>query len=142
MLVAGALALCSGLTLLLLLILQLSGVVAAFDRQLCALIESRLGESLSQAVPGLVLWLVAVTFAVLAPLVLLHCPRAWQRWLLWGASLVVIALWAPVLGLAAHRPEISLVFSAALISGALSLMQHAWLRRTFPGMTPSDHEAS
>lgn len=139
---AGAVALCAGLTLVILVGLHQAGGIGALDQRLAAALEARLGESLDQELPELLCWSVAALIAVALPLVLLLCSRGWQRWVLWLSVVVVLAVWAPVLGLAAYRPEMALVLMAAVISGLLSLIQLAWLQRKAPALTSHDHEAS
>lgn len=139
---AGAVALCAGLTLVILFGLQQAGGIEALDQRLTQAIETRLGESLDRELPELLHWSVAALIAVALPLVLLLCSRAWQCWVLWLSVVVVLAVWAPVLGLAAYRPELVLVLMAAVISGLLSLIQLAWLQRKAPDPTSPDHEAS
>jgi hypothetical protein len=75
-----------------------------------------------KSLPDGVLWLAAVIFAFGLAFVILGTPGTWRRVVLWVTSLVLIAGWAPVLGLAAHAPEIGGPFIAALWSGACALV--------------------
>lgn len=75
-------------------------------------------KSLPDGVP----WLAAVIFAFGLAFVILNSPGTWRRVVLWVTTLVLIAGWAPVLGLAAHAPEIAGPFIAALWSGVCALV--------------------
>ena len=68
------------------------------------------------------LWLGTAGVAYGLALAMLGVPGTWRRLVLWFTTLVLVAAWAPVLGLAAHAPEIAAPLIAALWSGACALV--------------------
>jgi hypothetical protein len=56
---------------------------------------------------------------------MLATPGGWRRFVLWITSVVLVSAWAPVLSLAAHAPEISAPWIAAVWSGVCALVYTA-----------------
>lgn len=75
-----------------------------------------------KSLPDGLLWLAAAFFAFGLAFVILSTPGTWRRVVLWLTTLVLVAGWAPVLGLAAHAPQIGGTFIAALWSGVCALV--------------------
>jgi len=119
-----------GCTILLLLVLAtLIGWIARLDSLLTAWMGDVMGESFAHRLPGALSWLLTIAIAFGMPALLLNCRYGWQRITIWLAGIAVFALWAPVLCLAAHRPEISLVWLAAASAGLLVSLQLFWVSR-------------
>lgn len=75
-----------------------------------------------KAVPQWAQWLVTVLFAFGLSFAILNIPGTWRRVMVWLTALLVVAGWAPVLGLAAHAPEIAAPLIATLWSGVCALV--------------------
>jgi len=111
----------------------LSGWIETCDRWLGQWLGALMGEEFVQALPDAVGWLIASVVAFGLPALILSCRHSWQRLTVWIASMVVLALWAPVLALAAHRPEISMAWLAAAVVGPLVTLHLYWIaRKTSP----------
>ena len=83
------------------------------------------GSGLSQPVREIskeVLWLAAGFMAFLLAAVLLNIPGMWRRILVWGITIALTFFWAPVLLLAAYKPEIGVVLVAVLWSGFCAMV--------------------
>lgn len=115
--------------LLLLLVSTLLGWIDQLDGLLEAWMGGLMGEGFEHRVPAAVSWLLTIAVAFGLPALLLSCHHGWQRITLWLASVAVLALWVPVLGLAAHRPEVSLVWLAAAGAGLLVAGHLYWITR-------------
>ena len=72
--------------------------------------------------PAWGLWLGTALIAYGLALAMLGVPGTWRRLVLWFTTLVLVVVWAPVLGLAAHAPEIAAPLIAGLWSGACALL--------------------
>jgi hypothetical protein len=59
---------------------------------------------------------------VAASVAILEVAGTWRRLILWFTTLILVAAWAPVLGLAAHVPAVSAPFIAVLWSGICALL--------------------
>ncbi len=115
-----ATALLHGSTIMLLLLAgTMMGWPAHLDDILGDWLASVMDEDFVHEVPAAILWLMAVLIAFGLPLLMLCCSHGWQRMTVWIASLAVLGLWAPVLCLASHRPEISMSCVAAAVAGLL-----------------------
>ena len=75
-----------------------------------------------KALPEWITWLAAVLFAFGLAFAILSVPGTWRRFVLWITAVVVVAGWAPVLGLAAHAPDIAAPFIATVWSGVCALV--------------------
>lgn len=83
------------------------------------------GSGLSQPVREIskeVWWLASGFLAFLLAAVLLNIPGMWRRFLVWGITIALTFFWAPVLLLAAYKPDISLVMVAVLWSGFCAMV--------------------
>jgi hypothetical protein len=80
------------------------------------------GADFPKSLPVWLLWLATLGFAFGLSFALLNISGTWRRLVLWVTALVLIAGWAPVLGLAAHAPEIGAPWIAALWSGVCALV--------------------
>lgn len=63
------------------------------------------------------LWGGSAFLAFLLPAVILNVPCLWRRLVIWGFTFALTLTWAPVLLLAAHKPEIGVTLVAILWSG-------------------------
>lgn len=118
----GAVILVGGVSLAVVGALQLAGQVDRWNLWLCDAIELMLGEALSQRLPTWSWWVLAALFAFGLPALLLPIACAWKRWTIWLVASGLMVLWAPVLGLASHRPELILPWIATACSGLLVLL--------------------
>ncbi len=93
-------------------------------------IASLVGQALQQdgptafpkVLPAWGQWLGTALIAYGLALAMLGVPGTWRRLVLWITTLVLVASWAPVLGLAAHAPAIAGPLIAAVWSGACALV--------------------
>lgn len=115
--------------LIALIMATLTGAIHKLDALLEAGMSGLMGEQFVHSLPSAVAWLLAIVIAFGMPALLLNCRQGWQRVTLWFVSIIVIALWAPVLCLAAYRPEISLVWLAVVASGLLVTVHLYWAAR-------------
>ena len=97
----------------------MTGWLAQIDGMLAAWMEDVMDETFARSLPSALPWLMAVLVAFGLPMLLLCCRHSWQRLTIWIASLAVLALWAPVLCLASHAPDISMSWLAAALAGLL-----------------------
>jgi hypothetical protein len=84
----------------------LSGLDAAVARGMAEALRQPPDAAFPHALPGWGLWAGTAGAALGLAWAMLSVPGAWRRVVLWASTLVVIAAWAPVLALAAHRPVI------------------------------------
>jgi Mg2+/citrate symporter len=111
----------SALSFLLVAGLHFLGLLEKANTELADALSKRIHTVFPQALPPLGIWLATLALVLGLTFTLLCVPRAWQRTILWITSLVIIAGWAPVLGLAAHKPEIAAPWIAALWSGMCAM---------------------
>ena len=102
--------------------LSVLGLIDPLDQMVSRLVGQGGSVVFPKSLPDGVLWLVAVIFAFGLAFVILSTPGTWRRVVLWLTTMVLIAGWAPVLGLAAYAPEIGGPFIAALWSGVCALV--------------------
>lgn len=98
--------------------------------------------SFPKTVPAWLLWLAAILLALALAFSILCVPGTWRRLVIWITAVMMVASWAPVLGLAAHVPEIAAPFVATLWSGVCALIyagSHRMACDPFPSNEP--HEA-
>ena len=97
-------------------------VDAAIAGLLCRALHQDAAAGFPKALPTWALWLATAMLAYGLTLAMLGVPGTWRRLVLWLTTLVLVAAWAPVLGLAAHAPDIAAPLVAALWSGACALV--------------------
>lgn len=90
-----------------------------------------------KALPAWVPWLVSVVLAFALAFAILSVPGTWRRFGLWITTVVLIAGWAPVLGLAAHFPAIGGPLVAVLWAGVCAMV-YAGNHRMPVDETPAD----
>ncbi|MDH4444476.1 MAG: hypothetical protein QE267_05035 [Akkermansiaceae bacterium] len=112
----------SALSILLAAGLQFLGLLEKVNTELADALSRRLHAGFPQTLPPLGIWLTTLALVFGLTFTLLNVPRAWQRTILWITLLVIIAGWAPVLGLAAHQPEIAAPLIAVLWSGTCAMI--------------------
>jgi hypothetical protein len=95
---------------------------AAITGLLCQILQHDGPAEFPKFLPQWVLWLGTALIAYGLALVLLSVSGAVRRTVLWLTTLLLVAAWAPVLGLAAHAPEVAAPLVAALWSGACALV--------------------
>jgi hypothetical protein len=78
-------------------------------------------ETFPKQLPEAVIWIAAWIFAFGVAWTVLAVPGHMRRWLLWFATLFMVLAWAPVLSLAAHRPDVAAPFIATLWSGLCAM---------------------
>ena len=111
----------SALSILLAAGLHFLGLLEKANTALADALSKQLNVGFPKALPPLGIWLATLALAFGLTSALLRVPRAWQRTILWITSLVIIAGWAPVLGLAAHKPDIAAPWITALWSGICAM---------------------
>jgi len=95
---------------------------AAIAALLSQVLQHEGSAAFPKALPPWVLWLGTALLAYGLALAMLGVPGTWRRLVLWLTAMILVAAWAPVLGLAAHAPEIAAPLVATLWSGACSLV--------------------
>lgn len=99
------------------------GLLERANRQVAAWVmvpkgpNSLPGEDFPNQLPVWAVWAATVVATVFVSVAILSTPGWERRLLLWFASLLLVAAWAPVLSLAAFAPEISAVFVATSWAG-------------------------
>jgi len=95
---------------------------AAIASRLSRAIQPESAAAFPKALPSWALWLGTAVVAYGLALAMLAVPGTWRRLVLWFTTLGLVTAWAPVLGLAAHAPEIAAPFIAAVWSGTCALV--------------------
>jgi hypothetical protein len=97
------------------------GVSARLDGWLAARLLEATGQAAAagfpKALPAWALWSGTTVLAFGLAGAMLTVAGSWRRVVLWLTTLALIAAWAPVLALAAHAPQVSAAFTAALWAG-------------------------
>ena len=97
--------------------LELLGFLERINQAIAGFVSRGGAEKFSKHLPEAVTWVAAWIFAFgLAWAVLAVAGHA-RRLFLCFATLFMVLAWAPVLSLAAHRPDVAAPFIAALWSG-------------------------
>lgn len=102
------------------------------------------GQATPKSLPAWLPWLAAVAFAFALALAILSVPGTWRRVVLWVTAVVAVAGWAPVLGLAAHAPDIAAPLVATVWSGVCAVVyarNHRMACDRKPVLTEEPHEA-
>ena len=118
---AGAVLVVGGLTMLLLLTMELGGILDALDGRLRDFFSVRMGETFPHQLSLGLRWSVAAAVAFLLPASMLAVVPGWRRCLLAFGCTLIMLVWAPVLCLTAHQPQVSVVVSAAAIAAVVVL---------------------
>ncbi len=98
------------------------GILEQVNRMISNTVSQGKWMVFPNALPAWVLWLAAVLFAFGLAFSILNVPGTWRRVMLWITAVLVVAGWAPVLGLAAYAPEIAAPLIATLWSGLCALV--------------------
>lgn len=126
--VAATAAAISGMALLLVAGLSLLDIPQSLGRMIAGWVDCGGNESFPNHLPPGLVWLVAVlvSFGLASAMLAVSCH--WQRWVLGVSSLVLMAMWAPVLALAAYVPDVGVPWIAtawaAVSAMAVALRQH------------------
>jgi hypothetical protein len=78
-------------------------------------------EKFSKQLPEATIWIATWIFAFGLAWAILAVPGHARRWFLWIATLFMVLAWAPVLSLAAHRPDVAAPFIATFWSGLCAI---------------------
>ncbi|MFT3989856.1 MAG: hypothetical protein QM680_00460 [Luteolibacter sp.] len=98
------------------------GVISRLNDRVAGLLEQSGVHHFPRELPPWSVWLATAVIAYGLAAVILEVPCAWRRAILWVTTVLLVLGWAPVLGLAAHQPEISMPLVAALWSGLCALV--------------------
>lgn len=130
------------LSVLLVAGLGLLGILDQVDLTISNIVSQGKWMAFPKALPAWALWLATVLFAFGLSFTILNVPGTWRRVMLWITAVLVVAGWAPVLGLAAYAPEVAAPLIATLWSGLCALV-YAGNHRMPCDATPSNqiHEA-
>jgi hypothetical protein len=121
--------------------LQMLGWLQRLNAEIARLVASTDNDSFQKTLPDRGVWLAAAVFALGLALAILGTPGHARRAILWISTLVVVTAWAPVLGLAAHAPNIAAPWIATLWSGACAMVyasQHHMACDPQPNSTADD----
>lgn len=78
--------------------------------------------SIHKALPGWMVWSVAVLLSFGLSLSMLTVAGTWRRVVLWVSAVILVAAWGPVLALAAHAPQVAAPWVAVTWAGLCSLV--------------------
>jgi len=95
---------------------------AAAARLLSRAIQPEGAAGFAKTLPIWAPWLATALLSYALAFAMLGVPGTWRRLVLWFTTLGLVAAWAPVLGLAAHAPQIAAPLLATLWSGACTLV--------------------
>jgi hypothetical protein len=112
----------SGLSLALAAGLELTGLLATLNAHIARIVSRGGAETFPKQLPAWAPWAAAAFFSVALTAGILGSPSNARRLMLWLVATVLVAAWAPVLSLAAHRPEIAGPWIATFWSGICSLV--------------------
>ena len=102
--------------------LDLLGVLLQFNGLIARAVSRGGVEMFPKALPSSWIWIAVVILSFGTAYAILGTPGQFRRWLLWLSAAVVVAGWAPVLSLAAHRPDVAAPWIATVWSGICSLV--------------------
>jgi hypothetical protein len=102
--------------------LSVLGIQDRCDQWLAQLVAQGRVAAFPKSLPVWAIWLATVGFAFGTSVAILEVAGTWRRLILWFTTLILVAAWAPVLGLAAHVPAVSAPFIAVLWSGICALL--------------------
>ncbi len=102
--------------------LSMLGVLRRVNLMVSHLVAQGREASFPKVLPEWAVWLAALGFAFGLSFAILSVPGTWRRLVLWLTAMVLVAGWAPVLGLAARAPDIGAPFIAVLWSGVCALV--------------------
>lgn len=113
----------SSLSILLTAGLGILGILDRVNVMVAQLVvQEKAAAPFPKTVPDWAIGAATVAFAFGISWAILGVQSGWRQVLLWISALVLIAGWAPVLGLAAHAPDIAAPFIAVLWSGVCALV--------------------
>lgn len=98
------------------------GAVEMFNQSVASLVSRGGAETFPKHLHASVIWTATPLFAFGLAWAILSTPGTWRRMVLWISSVVIVAVWAPVLSLAAHAPEIGIPWIATVWSGVCALV--------------------
>lgn len=101
--------------------LDLLGFLEHADRVIAGFVSRNGAEKFSKELPEAVIWITTWVFAFGVAWAVLAVPGHARRWLLCFSTLFMVLAWAPVLSLAAHRPDVAAPFIATLWSGLCAM---------------------
>jgi hypothetical protein len=101
--------------------LELLGMLQHANRMIADSVSRNGAEKFSKQLPEATIWIAAWIFAFGLSWAILAVPGHARRWFLWIATLFMVLAWAPVLSLAAHRPDIAAPFIATFWSGLCAI---------------------
>ena len=110
--------------------LELTGGLARLNELAARFVAVGGIESFPKRLPDWSIWLVAVLAAFGVAAALLLTAGGGRRILLWCTAVLLMAAWAPILGLAAHFPAVAAPWVAVVWSGACVLFYAS--RHTMP----------
>lgn len=110
------------LSILLVTGLAVLGILDRVNLIVAKMIDLGKNGAFPKNLPDGLIWLAAIAFAFGVSFAILEVPGSWRRWILWLTALVVVAGWAPVLGLAARSPEIAAPWIATCWAGICALV--------------------
>ncbi len=101
--------------------LELLGFLERVNQLIAGFVSRGGAEKFSKKLPDAVIWIAAWVFAFGLAWAILAVAGHARRLFLWFATLFMVLAWAPVLSLAAHRPDVAAPFIATLWSGLCAM---------------------
>jgi hypothetical protein len=129
-----------GLSVVLAAGLELLGVLVGMNAVIARMVSRGGAETFPNALPEWSVWLAATVLAFGVAIAILGTPGGLRRVLLWLSAVVLVAAWAPVLGLAAFAPDIAAPCVATIWSGICALVYAS--RHAMPADQPESDPAA
>ena len=102
--------------------LSLLGILGRVNLAIASSVSQGKAGAFPKSLPAWSPWFVAVLLAFALAFAILSVPGTWRRLVLWITTVVLVAGWAPVLGLAAHFPAVGAPLVAVLWSGVCAVV--------------------
>ena len=130
-----------GLSMILAGGLELLGFLGRMNAGIARLVAPGGAENFPKHLPDWGFWLAAGIFAFGLAASILGTPGHGRRAILWITAVVLVSAWAPVLGLAAHAPDIAAPWIACLWAGVCAMVyaaNHRMACDASPSSTPDE----
>jgi hypothetical protein len=124
------------LSLLLAAGLELTGMLAIADKAVADQVARHVAGGFPLRIPDWGVWLCTAVLSFGTAAALLGTPGRLRRVMLWLSGVILVGAWAPVLGLAAHAPEIAAPWIATIWSGICSLVYASRHRMPVDRLSP------
>lgn len=97
-------------------------IIERLDDLIAARFLQKGASAFPQSLPESLVWLAALVLAFALSYAVLSVAGTWRRVVLWVSTAVLVAVWAPVLSLAAHAPDVAAPLIVVIWSGVCSIV--------------------